>query len=122
MPGNEADATTDTEKDKEKIAIDVKSIIFYWSDAHVVRSVDSADVCALDESLAMSGPKWVREAGLCCLRSPSLSYSFQKQYVYWLVCEIGIEKGEPWMAFFKSLNDVSFLKLDGQQTGMALIT
>lgn len=27
MPGNEADATTDTEKDKDLIAIDVKSIL-----------------------------------------------------------------------------------------------
>lgn len=29
MPGNEADATTDTEKDKGLIAIDVKSILLF---------------------------------------------------------------------------------------------
>jgi hypothetical protein len=29
MPGNEADATTDTEKDKDLISIDVKSILFF---------------------------------------------------------------------------------------------
>jgi len=30
MPGNEADATTDTEKDKDFLSIDVKSILFIW--------------------------------------------------------------------------------------------